>query len=114
MELSTPTGLLSATLTAGEAKQIELVINNTGSSELTDIKPEYSAPVNWSVTFDPKKVDKLQPGATAQVMATIKADKKAIPGDYVTNIETKRLKYRQRLRSEFQSKRRCFGDGLVS
>ena len=89
MELTTPTGLLSANITAGEAKQVELTVNNTGSSELTDIKPEYSAPANWSVSFDPKKVDRLQPGKSAQVVATIKADKKAIPGDYVTNIETK-------------------------
>jgi uncharacterized membrane protein len=89
MELSTPTGLLSTNITAGESKQLELVIVNTGSSELTDLKPEYTAPMNWSVTFDPKKVDKLLPGKSAQVFATIKADKKAIPGDYVTNIETK-------------------------
>lgn len=89
MELTTPTGLLSTDLTAGETKQLELVVNNTGSSELSDIKPEYSAPVNWSVTFDPKKIDKLSAGATTRIYATIKADKKAIPGDYVTNIETK-------------------------
>ena len=89
MELSTPTGLLSTKITAGESKRLELTVNNTGSSELTDIKLEFSAPVNWDVTFDPKKVTKLQPGKTAQVFATIKADKKAIPGDYVTNIEAK-------------------------
>ncbi len=89
MELTTPTGLLSAKVTAGETKQLELLINNTGSSELVDIKPESGTPVNWSVTFDPKKVDKLPPGASARIYATIKADKKAIPGDYVTNIETK-------------------------
>lgn len=89
MEMTTPTGLVSSDLTAGESKQIELVITNNGSSNLADIKPEYSAPVNWSVTFDPKKVDLLQPGKTARVYATIKADKKAIPGDYITNIEAK-------------------------
>jgi uncharacterized membrane protein len=89
MELTTPTGLLSASITAGEAKQLELVINNTGSSELTDIKPEYSAPLNWSVTFNPLKVDRLPAGASSRIYATIKADKKAIPGDYVTNIEAK-------------------------
>lgn len=89
MELTTPTGLLSANLTAGEAKQLELVVNNTGSSELTDIKPESSVPVNWGVVFDPKKVDKLPPGGSARIYATIKADKKAIPGDYVANIEAK-------------------------
>ena len=89
MEMTTPTGLVSADLTAGESKQIELVITNNGSSNLTDIRPDAAAPVNWSVTFDPKKVDLLQPGKTARVYATIKADKKAIPGDYVANIEAK-------------------------
>ena len=89
MDLTTPTGLLSAKLTAGDVKRVELAINNTGSSELTGINLSFTAPVNWDVTFDPKKVDKLLPGSTAQVFATIKADKKAIPGDYVTNIEAR-------------------------
>jgi uncharacterized membrane protein len=89
MELTTPLGLLSATITAGDSKREELRIVNTGSSELTDIELNSSAPVNWQVTFEPKKVAKLQPGKDAQVFATIKADKKAIPGDYVTSIEAK-------------------------
>ncbi len=54
MELSTPTGLLSTNITAGEKKRVELLIKNTGSSALTDIKFDFSAPVNWDVTFDPK------------------------------------------------------------
>jgi uncharacterized membrane protein len=89
MELTTPTGLLSATITAGDEKRLELLINNTGSSELTGISLSFSVPANWEVIFDPKQVDKVQPGKAAQVFATIKADKKAIPGDYVTNFEAK-------------------------
>jgi uncharacterized membrane protein len=89
MELTTPTGLLSATITAGNEKRIELLINNTGSAELTNINLEQSAPINWVVTFDPKKVDKLLAGKSVQVFATIKADRKAIAGDYVTSIEAK-------------------------
>lgn len=89
MELSTPTGLLSASITAGDQKQVELTIINTGSTDLNDVMLSFSAPLNWDVTFDPKKVDRIQPGNTAQVFATIKADKKAIPGDYVTNIDAK-------------------------
>ena len=34
MLLTTPTGLLSGSITAGNQKQVELVINNTGSAEL--------------------------------------------------------------------------------
>ena len=89
IELTTPTGLLSTTITAGDEKRVPLRVFNTGSSELADIKLGFSAPVNWDVTFDPKNVSNLQPGGEAQVFATIKADKKAIPGDYVTNIEAK-------------------------
>lgn len=89
MELITPTGLLSSTIEAGDKKRVELLIKNTGSTELTAIKLDFSAPVNWDVTFDPKQVDMLPPGKTAQVFATIKANKKAIPGDYVTNLEAK-------------------------
>ena len=89
MELSTPTGLLSTDITAGDTKRVELVVNNTGSAVLSDISFEFSAPLNWDVTFDPKNIEVLQPGKTDRVYATIKADKKAIPGDYVTNIDAK-------------------------
>lgn len=89
IELTTPTGLLSSTITAGDQKRIELLVKNTGSSELTEISLSASAPLNWDVIFDPGKIEKLQAGGNAQVFATIKADKKAIAGDYVTNIDIK-------------------------
>jgi len=89
LELNTPTGLLSADITAGDEKRLELVVKNTGTSLLQEVKMEASAPLNWSVTFDPKSVANLQPGKTETVYSVIKADKKAIPGDYVTNIEAK-------------------------
>ena len=40
IELSTPTGLLSTKITAGDFKRVELVVNNTGSSDLNNIKFE--------------------------------------------------------------------------
>ncbi len=89
MELTTPTGLLSAGITAGDQKRIELVVKNTGSAALNDIQLYASTPLNWEVTFDPKKVDIIEPGKTAQVTAIVKAAKKAIAGDYVTNIDAR-------------------------
>lgn len=87
--LNTPSGLVSAHLTAGNEKKVELVLRNTGSAELKNIELRPSTPTKWQVTFDPKKVEQLLPGKTIRVFATIKADKNAIPGDYVTNIEAK-------------------------
>ncbi len=86
MELTTPMGLLSSDITAGDDKRIELVVKNTGSGILKDIKLSASKPVNWDVVFEPQAVTLLEAGKTAQVFATIKADKKAIAGDYVATI----------------------------
>ncbi|UCH15492.1 MAG: hypothetical protein JSV22_05885 [Bacteroidales bacterium] len=86
LNLTTPTGLLSTSITAGNDKRIELILKNTGSAELKDIRFSASKPKNWEVTFNPDTVSVLEAGKIAQVYATIKASNKAIPGDYVANI----------------------------
>lgn len=89
MVLTTPTGLLSVGITAGDEKRIELVVDNTGSSELNGIKFSSSAPVDWTVTFDPKEISKLKAGENARIYAAVKASKEAIAGDYVVKMEAK-------------------------
>jgi uncharacterized membrane protein len=89
MVLNTPTGLVSTNLTAGEEKKVELIVTNTGSVALANIELNASKPQKWEITFDPKKIEKVMPGQTEKVYATIIADKKAIPGDYVANIDAK-------------------------
>ena len=89
MELTTPRGLLSSDITAGETKRIDLVVKNTGSAELKDIELSASKPVDWEVTFEPAKLMKLGAGQTTNVVATVKASKKALPGDYVTKMTVK-------------------------
>ncbi len=87
MELSTPTGRLSTDITAGKEKMVELQLNNTGSSELEDIKLSQSAPVDWEVKFEPQIIESLLPGESATVNARIKSSGKAISGDYLVNIQ---------------------------
>jgi uncharacterized membrane protein len=89
VELTTPTGLLSSSIVAGDGKNIDLIVKNTGSSVLSNVKLSSSAPVNWEVTFDPKEIQTILAGKEASVTATIRADKKAIPGDYITSLEAK-------------------------
>lgn len=91
IELTTPTGLLSTNLTAGSDKRVELLVKNTGSSDLNNIIFKSSKPKNWDVSFKPDTLTHLKAGGKATVYATIEADEKAIPGDYLTNItaETK-------------------------
>lgn len=89
MLFTTPTGLLSANITAGDEKKAELLIKNIGSTKLENIELSSSKPKNWEVSFDNNKIESLEPGASTTVFANIKADKKAIPGDYITQITAK-------------------------
>jgi len=89
VELTTPSGLLSTSVTAGDSKTLDLVVKNSGSARLTDLEMNASPPPNWEVTFEPKKINSLEPGQSTTVKATIKADKKAIAGDYVTGMSVR-------------------------
>lgn len=86
MELSTPTGLLSAKLTAGKEKRIELLVKNTGSSELHNVMFRASKPKDWDVKFSPDTIRSLQAGRDAQIFAIVTAEDRAIPGDYATTV----------------------------
>ncbi len=83
MALTTPTGLLSSSIIAGERKNITLDVRNTGSAALKDITLSATYPPGWEVSFSPKKINRLSPGKETRVNATVKAGKKAIPGDYL-------------------------------
>lgn len=84
MELTTPDGKLSSDVTAGRNKSVQLVVENTGSAELKDIKLKATAPPEWEVNFDKDTIQTLGAGEQANVKATIEAPNDAIAGDYVT------------------------------
>jgi uncharacterized membrane protein len=89
LELSTPSGNLSADITAGSTKKVKLKVTNKGTSPLKDIELSANTPTNWEVTFEPKKIASLEPGKSAEIDATIKADSKAIAGDYIVSLTAK-------------------------
>ena len=89
MELTTPTGLLSTSITAGNDRKVGLLVKNTGSTELRDVNLTATTPSGWEVVFEPKKIDKIEAGQHTEVLAEVKADRKAIAGDYVTSISAK-------------------------
>ncbi len=89
LELTTPRGLVSSNITAGDEKNIDLVVRNTGSAKLSDIKISSSKPTGWEVNFEPEEIPILDPGSSVNIKAKVKADKKAITGDYITNFIAK-------------------------
>ncbi|SEL03491.1 Uncharacterized membrane protein [Parapedobacter koreensis] len=89
LEFTTPSGRLSAAITAGSSRKVEMLVKNTGSAPLKNVEMKASAPVDWTVQFEPSKIDVIAPGQHAQVFATINASSKAIAGDYMVNMEAK-------------------------
>jgi len=87
MTLTTPTGLLSTSITAGDTRRLDLVLNNTGSTPLRNISLTSAAPVNWEVVFDPDRIELVEPGKSFPLAVSIKASKKAIAGDYATTLD---------------------------
>ncbi|MBO9198892.1 MULTISPECIES: COG1470 family protein [Niastella] len=86
LELTTPTGLLSGEVTEGDRKPVYLTVKNQGSLPLNNIDLSAQTPAKWSVTFEPAKLDRLDPGGTVNVTAYINVPDKTIAGDYVTTL----------------------------
>lgn len=89
MELTTPTGLLSSSITSGREKQIELLVRNIGSSELRNVTFSSTKPKDWEVTIKPDTIPQIKAGGSEKVQATIKAADKSVPGDYLPKITAK-------------------------
>lgn len=81
LSLSTPSGRLNATATAGHGTHVTFVVKNTGSADAKDVSLTADAPPGWKVDFSPATVD-VPAGGTKQVTATFTPDAKAIAGDY--------------------------------
>lgn len=87
MKLTTPDGNLSTKITAGKERKVELVIENDGTADITDISLSAETPPNWQVSFDEDSIPLLKAGEKTSVFATIHAADDAIAGDYVTSIK---------------------------
>jgi uncharacterized membrane protein len=90
LTMETPNQLVSAHGPAGSGTTQQLVITNTGTAPLTNVKLNSSAPSNWKVDFgaDGGTIPTIQPGAAnaVTVTATITPSGEAVTGDYKVTI----------------------------
>ncbi|QGH33379.1 hypothetical protein GI584_04715 [Gracilibacillus salitolerans] len=84
ISISTPDGNLSADVTAGNNRTIDLVVENIGTATLNDISISASTPPNWESEFDENSIATLEAGESKTIKATLSAPNDAIAGDYVT------------------------------
>jgi len=82
MTLTTPSQTFNADAYVGKESPVTFILTNTGSSEIKTVNLTADAPTGWVVRFDPKSVDSIPAGQSAQVTAYVTPASNAITGDY--------------------------------
>lgn len=83
MQFTTPDDRLSATASAGQSKDIQVVVRNTGTAPVAAVSLTATAPQGWEVTFDPAEIAQVLPDQTQTATAHLVPSGNAIAGDYV-------------------------------
>ncbi|CAM4230053.1 COG1470 family protein [Paenibacillus tarimensis] len=86
LQLTTADERLNTDVTAGSTRRLDLVVTNTGTSALSEVNMSAQSPSGWEVSFEPSSIRMIEPGQTKTVQAIIKADSKAMPGDYAVSL----------------------------
>ena len=86
VSLSGPQGRLSGDATAGQERTFTFTVENTGSAPARDVAMSATPPSGWKVTFNPEKVDDIEPGQTANVGVSMTPSTQAIAGDYMVSV----------------------------
>jgi uncharacterized repeat protein (TIGR01451 family) len=86
VSLSGPQGRLSGDATAGQERTFTFTLENSGSAPARDVALSATPPQGWKVTFNPEKVDAIEPGQTANVGVSMTPSAQAIAGDYMVSL----------------------------
>ena len=79
-------GLVSTKVEAGKESSVPLVVTNTGSAPADSVDLSSSAPSGWKITFDPKTIERIEPGKDAEVQARISPTATSLAGDYMATL----------------------------
>ena len=86
LDISTPSGLLSADTKAGKDTTLTLTLTNNSNTDLQNINLTSSTPDDWNLEFSESTIDLLEAGATKEITATMTASEEALSGDYVVTV----------------------------
>jgi uncharacterized membrane protein len=87
LALSTPNDVISAHGPAGSATTQQIVVKNTGTGALTNVKMTSTQPTKWTVAFDQDTIPTIAPGDQATVNAKITPTGEAVTGDYKVSFD---------------------------
>jgi len=77
-----PQGNLNPKLTAGEDNHLSVLLLNSGTDVIENITFTSSRPPGWGLTFNPAKIESLEPGINQELDVVVSVPGETIPGDY--------------------------------
>ncbi len=86
LSISGRDGLLSAGVIAGTQSSVPIVVSNMGTAPADAVELSGSAPSGWKITFEPKTIDRIDPGKDAEAQALVTPTPKALAGEYGATI----------------------------
>jgi uncharacterized membrane protein len=86
--LTTKDGRMNAEVQTGKETPVTLIVQNTGSADLTGLSFTSTPPTSgWGIRFDPAPtIESLPAGSFQEIMVYIEPDAGAVTGDYQTTI----------------------------
>jgi uncharacterized membrane protein len=75
-------GLVSANAEAGKTRTVPIVVTNTGTAPADTVELAATPPTGWKIEFNPKTIERIDPGKDAEVQAEITPTATSLAGDY--------------------------------
>jgi len=88
LALATSDQRLDVSGRSNTVKRVPLIVSNSGTAPLEDVKLAGTAPTGWEISFDPQTLPSVKPKETAQVTAIIKPSSDAVAGDYALTVRS--------------------------
>jgi uncharacterized membrane protein len=85
LSLTTPDNRLNIEAITGNPTATKVLLINTGTADLKDVRLSANTPANWTVTFNPELNDLVR-GFQIDPDITITPPEDAVPGDYIITI----------------------------
>src|SRR5690606_26327344 len=87
--LSGRDGLMSTSAQINETTTMPLLIHNRGTVAAQDIALDGSAPSGWKLSFEPERIERIEPGKSFEVQAHITPASQSLAGDYMVSLSAR-------------------------
>jgi uncharacterized membrane protein len=87
VELTTPSGKMSADAYVGRETPVAFLVNNTGNAELSNLNLITSLPNDWSARYEPfNAIELIEGGQSREFTIHITPSSRALSGDYIAYV----------------------------